>query len=106
MRQSRSRTSEYLTQRRKAAKAGHLSFRPKGEILLRSLAVTRDDGLARSISVLGERNIRIQKFALYAHILSESYFDRAVISAYSAFGGEHLRFASGNSIVDGAEDEK
>ena len=74
MRQSRSRTSEYLTQRRKAAKAGHLSFRPKGEILLRSLAVTRDDGLARSISVLGERNIRIQKFALYAHILSESYF--------------------------------
>ena len=30
-----------------------LSFRPKGEIFLRSLASTRDDGLGPSLGILG-----------------------------------------------------
>ena len=47
---------------RKDAKAQRLSFRPKGEIFLRSLAFARDDGLRRHLASwrLGARNIRIR----------------------------------------------
>jgi hypothetical protein len=37
----------------KAAKESILSFRPKGEIFLRSLAFARDDGPGPSLGVLG-----------------------------------------------------
>ena len=43
--------SDYLPQRRKDAKREIMSFRPKGEIFVRSLALARDDGLCPSLSV-------------------------------------------------------
>jgi len=52
-RRSCNQNSEYLAQRRKGRKESVLSFRPKGEIFLRSLAFARDDRPCPSLGVLG-----------------------------------------------------
>jgi hypothetical protein len=49
--QNRNRNSEYLPQRRQGRKGRiKMSFRPKGENFLRSLASAQDDGLRPSLS--------------------------------------------------------